>query len=189
MQAVKRRFFAMRNGDLAAQIARGGIAYRINFGLNLPQIRDIAAQIVEGTLPDHPHAPADEERRELARMLWQNATTRESRLIVPFILNAGDIDLNEARSMVNEVNTVEVADVLCHRLLRNHPDAATIVITVMGNADATPIRRYTALRLMLNLMTIGKFSRDTASNLTDNELHRDCPLTSRLCHQIKDELE
>ena len=31
MQRVKRRFFAMRNGDLAAQMAALGAAYQINF--------------------------------------------------------------------------------------------------------------------------------------------------------------
>ena len=36
MQSVKRRFYAMRNGMLAAQMRQGGVDYRINFGLNIP---------------------------------------------------------------------------------------------------------------------------------------------------------
>ena len=42
MQAVKRRFFAMRNGALAEQMKSGGADYKINFGLLLAQVADIA---------------------------------------------------------------------------------------------------------------------------------------------------
>lgn len=45
MQTVKRRFFAMRNGALAEQMRSRGLTYRINFGLNLPQIKEIAADV------------------------------------------------------------------------------------------------------------------------------------------------
>ncbi len=43
MQAVKRRLYAMRNGALAAQMRNAGLHYRINFGLNIPQLKEIAA--------------------------------------------------------------------------------------------------------------------------------------------------
>ena len=44
MQTVKRRFFAMRNGAVADNMRRHGASYRIIFGLNLPQIVEIAAE-------------------------------------------------------------------------------------------------------------------------------------------------
>ena len=49
MQIIKRRFFAMRNGIIADTLRKAGLDYRMIFGLNLPQITDIAA--------DLPHTP------------------------------------------------------------------------------------------------------------------------------------
>ena len=42
MQIIKRRFFAMRNGIIADTLRKAGLDYRMIFGLNLPQITDIA---------------------------------------------------------------------------------------------------------------------------------------------------
>lgn len=44
MQLLKRRFFAMRNGAVADSLRRQGADYRIIFGLNLPQLVDIARE-------------------------------------------------------------------------------------------------------------------------------------------------
>lgn len=79
MQSVKRRFYAMRNGMLAAQMRQGGVDYRINFGLNIPQIKDIAAELIASGL-------SAAELASLARALWDNESTRESRLLAPMIL-------------------------------------------------------------------------------------------------------
>jgi len=65
MQSVKRRFYAMRNGMLAAQMRQGGVDYRINFGLNIPQIKDIAAELIASGL-------SAAELASLARALWDN---------------------------------------------------------------------------------------------------------------------
>ncbi len=58
MQTIKRRFFAMRNGIIADVLRRGGSPFRIIFGLNLPQIVEIAAE--------------NEASADLARRLWAN---------------------------------------------------------------------------------------------------------------------
>ena len=189
MQAVKRRFFAMRNGDLAAQMARGGISYRINFGLNLPQISDIAQAALTGTLPDNPHTPDDEERRALARLLWDNATTRESRLIAPMLLIPGDIDNKSASEMLRGVMTTEEADVLCHRLLRHYPGAEKIAHGLLADSGATDLRRYAALRLLLNLLISGKGFIPAIEAAVRAESERGCRLTAPVCRQLQDEID
>lgn len=45
IQLIKRRFFAMRNGIVADTIRKVGFDYRMIFGLNLPQLKDIAAEL------------------------------------------------------------------------------------------------------------------------------------------------
>lgn len=58
MQRLKRRFFAMRNGITADALRRVGQPFRVIFGLNMPQLREIAGEFG----PDE----------ELARELWAN---------------------------------------------------------------------------------------------------------------------
>lgn len=189
MQAVKRRFFAMRNGDLAAQMAKGGITYRINFGLNLPQISDIARAALSGALPDNSHIPDDDERRALARLLWENTTTRESRLIAPMLLTPADLDADGVLAMLAGTGTTEEADVLCHKLLRNHPDAAKIAAALATAPESTDIQRYAALRLMMNLLACGKADISATGAAASAESSRVCRLTAPLCRQITAEID
>lgn len=138
MQQVKRRFFAMRNGIIADTLRQAGSPFRIIFGLNLPQIIDIASQT--------PHTA------DLAERLWANTTTRESRLLAPMLYPREEFDIDTARRWVSSVETPEVADILCHRLLRHCPFATELAKELSENA-ATPIETYTALRLAFNIVS------------------------------------
>lgn len=189
MQAVKRRFFAMRNGDLAAQMARGGINYRINFGLNLPQITEIAQAARSGRLPDNAHIPDNEERRELARLLWENDTTRESRLIAPMLYDADDLNADLASGLLRGVTTTEEADVLCHRLLRRYPAAEKLALEILADSGASEMQRYGALRLLMNLMIMGRADLAATEAAVEAERQRDCRLTAAVCRQLRDEID
>lgn len=102
MQKVKRRFFAMRNGIIADTLRRGGHPCRMIFGLNLPQISEIAAE----TGPS----------KALALELWADRRTRESLLMAPMIYPAGEMTPETALEWMRQVSVAEVADILCHRL-------------------------------------------------------------------------
>lgn len=138
MQQVKRRFFAMRNGIIADTLRQAGSPFRIIFGLNLPQIIDIASQT--------PHTA------DLAERLWANTTTRESRLLAPMLYPREEFDIDTARRWVSSVETPEVADILCHRLLRHCP-FATELAKELSEKTSTPIETYTALRLAFNIVS------------------------------------
>lgn len=138
MQLVKRRFFAMRNGIIADTLRSAGSPFKIIFGLNLPQIIDIASQT--------PHTI------ELAEQLWANTTTRESRLLAPMLYPLEQFDIDTARRWAATVETSEVADILCHRLLRHCP-FATELAKELSESAATALETYTALRLAFNIVT------------------------------------
>ena len=95
MQTVKRRFFAMRNGVIADTLRSAGLPYKIIFGLNLPQIVEIAGDV--------PH------KRELAEALWANNTTRESMLMAPMLIDPSSFSMEDARRWLDTVPTAEVA--------------------------------------------------------------------------------
>lgn len=142
MQTVKRRFFAMRNGIIADTLRKAGSSFRIIFGLNLPQIVEIA--------------DSTGENPELAEQLWANTTTRESMLLAPMIQCAPHFDEEDAVRWIQTIPAPEVADILCHRLLRKQEYAPRLVDILLERADRgdgdVAMQRYTALRLMFNLV-------------------------------------
>lgn len=169
MQTIKRRFFAMRNGIIADVLRRGGSPFRIIFGLNLPQIVEIAAET--------------EPSADLAERLWANSTTRESMLAAPMIYPREDFDLPTALRWCAGIPAVEVADILCHRLLRHRPFAADLADSLLA-AEASELSRYTGLRLYFNI--VGSCPA-RALEAARSEAGRDCPTTARLAAMLADE--
>lgn len=137
MQSVKRQFFAMRNGVIADTLRRAGSPFRIIFGLNLPQIVDIA----RNTGIDS----------ELAQRLWENNSTRESMLLAPMIMGESTFGIDTARRWIAEAPSDEVTDILCHRLLR-HMDYAPSLVCELDKRPRNDRDQYTALRLAFNIV-------------------------------------
>ncbi|MDE6286101.1 MAG: DNA alkylation repair protein [Muribaculaceae bacterium] len=174
MQAVKRRFFAMRNGVIADTLRRAGSPFHIIFGLNLPQISEIAAEW-------HGHPEAG----DLARKLWANTTCRESMLLAPMLMHdATGVDKDEARRMIAECPAAEVTDVLCHRLLRHSPYAAELAGELCADEDEKI--RYAGLRLMFNIVASHPHEAKAAARA---ELTRNCAYTDRIAAALLDEAE
>lgn len=176
MQAVKRRFFAMRNGILADTLRKAGSPYPIIFGLNVPQLREIADSIGPDT--------------ELADRLHANATTRCSRLLAP-MLHQPAIERSKAEQWLRDSLSTEETDLLCHNLLRRQPYAPALSRAILAEAvaqsplwsapskdcppeatPAFPAVAYGALRLMAGLQATGAVSADellqAAQSLTDH---------------------
>lgn len=186
MQRVKRRFFAMRNGDLAAQMAALGAVYQINFGLNLPQIAEIARDF----LPGGAEAPTPDEwfdYADFARRLRSNISTRESMLIAPMLFPVELLEADEALAWAREVPTAEVADILCMKLLRRYAGARDVVMALAQ--EDMHLRRYTAMRLLLNLLQTGQADAAFAAPMLEAEEKRGCSTTASVCRQIAQELE
>lgn len=136
MQEIKRGFFAMRNGIVAETIRRGGLNYKMVFGLNLPQIAEIAGRF-------SPSA-------DLAEELWADRRTRESMLLAPMLYPLESLSAARAVEMLVEAPTTEVADILCHKLLRRHQAALSIAAEAVASSEA--LTRYGGFRLMFNLV-------------------------------------
>lgn len=135
MQQAKRMMYAMRNGVVSDVLRKGGAPFSIIFGINLPQLTDIARDL--GTDPD------------LAEKLWANTTTRESMLLAPMLVDAEAFKEEDARRWMETAKSSEVADVLCLKLLRRLPYAVRLV-EEYRRSDNRQLR-YVALRLMCNL--------------------------------------
>ena len=168
MQTVKRRFFAMRNGIIADTLRKGGSPFRIIFGLNLPQLVEIAAT--------SPHTA------DFAQSLWNNSSTRESMLMAPMLYPHDEFDIATAREWIGMIPVCEVADILCHRLLRHLPFAMELAAELcLSKKD---MARYTGLRLYFNLVHTHP---GEALEAARNELNTPSALTERLATQLFDE--
>lgn len=135
MQSLKRAMFAMRNGVVADALRQGGCPFKIIFGVNLPQLAEIAARC--------------EHTKEFAEQVWANSTTRESMLIAPMLMPVDGFDEAKAREWISQVPTAEVADVLCLKLLRHTGYALDLARDLCESDDV--MARYVGLRLMCNL--------------------------------------
>ena len=169
MQLVKQRFFAMRNGVVADTLRQAGCSYKIIFGLNLPQLREIAG--VFGF------------NRELAYDLWANTSTRESRLLAPMFIDASAFTFDDALEFVSgDFYSAEEIDLLCHSLLRK-TSFVNRLIEIFGDSHR-PELRYLALRL-----AFGRVSEnpELAWSLSSRELERADAFTSTIARQLSAE--
>lgn len=197
MQRVKRRFFAMRNGAIAQQMAdHSGKRYQINFGLNLPQITEIARDFLPGGV-EYNRLVTDDSAfslAEFARKLRENRSTRESMLIAPMLFPVEELSVGEAVQWAVSSPTPEVADILCMKLLRRHPEAAGMVETLLendGEGKTKELAVYAGLRLMLNLLIIGKLMPEDAAAMMHDKIGEEAernPLNQHVLRQIRQEL-
>lgn len=169
LQSIKRRMFAMRNGVIADTLRRSGAPYRIIFGLNLPQLQEIAAEFG----PDS----------ELSEQLWRNTTTRESLLLAPMLLPVDAVTRDEAERMAAESLTPEVADVLCHKLLRHLPYSFEMAVNLIKSG--TSMQRYCALRILWHYIPAQNAMLEPIARA---ELARQDVLTASVARQTLDEI-
>lgn len=169
MQAIKHRFFALRNGAIADAMRRQGAPYKIIFGVNLPQLTAIAADT----------APS----ATLAQDLWDNNSTRESILLAPMIYPPDQFDITTAKSWISSAISTEAIDVLCLKLLRKMDYAALLAEElILSDID---MDRYAALRIMFGFLPY-RLTETKAYALAEAE--RRSPLTSSIATQLLNEI-
>lgn len=150
----------MRNGIVADTLRRAGSPFRIIFGLNLPQIVEIAAETGYN--------------RELAESLWANSTTRESMLLAPMLVNPATFSREDARRWISTIPTAEVADIFCHRLLR-HTEFGWELAEELTRHPGGDYDLYTGLRL--------------GNNLVSKDPHRALVLAGEINHPLARQLK
>ena len=144
---IRKEFFAFRNGIVADKLRKAGDPHPVMMGCLLVDVQAIAQRQREAI------GDAD-TLAALAQELWEDTKSRECRLAAPMLYPPEMMPLEKALQWCSTVETVEVADTLCHKLLRHTPDADTLFRQLI--ADERPLVKYTGYRLMLNLMLLNK---------------------------------
>ncbi|MDE5812480.1 MAG: DNA alkylation repair protein [Muribaculaceae bacterium] len=171
LQLIKRRFFAMRNGIIADTMRKAGATYRIIFGLNLPQLKEIVAEF-------QPMAT------ELAPQLWQNASTRESRLTAVMLFSTFTTDAPKAEELIASLSDdeTEVSDLIVMKLLKGAPHFDSTLEKLLQSQRQ--IDRYTALRMAYSLVDDDS-TRPRALAIARQEIARGDQATLSLARQLE----
>ena len=120
---------------IADSLRKNGDPHSMIMGCQMTDVAQIAADI--------------EPSKEIAEAFWADTKHRECRMIAPMLYPAADMDKATAMEWAKNVECEEIADVLCHRLLRKLPFAAEIAKELKRSAE--PMAIYTGFRLLLNL--------------------------------------
>ena len=131
--AIRKEFYALRNGLTADTLRKGGMKQKYIFGLQLPQIKAAAERL---------RPESDMEAAAAARALWSDRECREARLTACHMMPPTAMTPEEATRWAGDAATREEADILAFRLLRYLPYAAGIAERL--SASDQPLKRYTA---------------------------------------------
>lgn len=135
MKRVKHLFMTYRNGIIADSLRKAGMPYRVIFGLQLPQIRQIATDLKA--------CLSEETLTELARTLWLDCNVRESRILAMAIFPPDRLKESDAKIMASEILTREEADMLSFLLIRHTPHLSALISYLESVKPLSPTQEYT----------------------------------------------
>lgn len=136
INSIKKEFFAFRNGIIADGLRNNGDPHQYIMGCQLVDVIAIASRI--------------EHSAALAQELWNDSKHRECRMVAPMLYPCEIMDYNTAHDWATSVESKEIADVLCHRLLRHLPFAEELGFNLVASPEH--LAKYTGWRLILNLI-------------------------------------
>jgi len=181
IREIRKEFFAFRNGIVADKLRKAGDPHGMIMGCLLVDITGIAQRTRETV-------DSKEQLAAIASELWSDTNSRECRLAAPMLYPAEEMSQELAMQWCENVETMEVADNLCHKLLRHINDADALFRQLI--AQDSPLVKYTGYRLLLNLLLLGKV-QPTASlkAIVENEAERAESLLKPLLRDILEELD
>jgi len=175
---IRKEFFAFRNGIVADKLRKAGDPHPMIMGCLLVDVMSITGRMRQ-------EIDDDACLQSLAQELWRDTNSRECRLAAPMLYPATLMPLETAMQWCQSVETVEIADNLCHKLLRNLPEADTLFRQLIAQ-DQTMLK-YTGYRLLLNLLLTGKTQATPALKaIVEAEAAQAHPSLTAL---LRDELE
>lgn len=118
---IKKDFFSRRNGITADVLRKAGMSYKIIYGLQIPQIAEIARE----TGYDN----------SLASLLWNDNEVRESRILAAYLFDPEKLSFEKALQISKEVKTREEAEIMAFRLFRRLDYANRLIDTIREDPD------------------------------------------------------
>lgn len=144
---LRKEFFAFRNGIIADKLRAAGDPHAMIMGCLLADIIAITSRAREAIADDNQLAA-------IAQGLWNDTNSRECRLAAPMLFPPELMSQELAMSWCRSIETTEIADNLCHKLLRHIPESREVMDQLIVQKGS--MAQYTGYRLMQGLLVMGK---------------------------------
>lgn len=138
IQNIKKEFFALRNGVIADTLRKAGLQYKVIFGLQVPQIAQIARSISDSAADSTAVAA-------VATQLWNDREVRESRLLACYLFSSQTLGMEKALELCGDLQTKEEADMLAFRLLKRLDFAPTLLSRLKERPTPQNVMAYNSL--------------------------------------------
>ena len=147
---IKKELRANMNG-VASAAMRQTDDYRVNFGIELPRLQQIAAEFQ----PD----------RQLAQMLWHESV-RECKILATILMPIADFDEELCDIWTSEIRTMEIAQIYALNLIRRLPFASQKAFEWISAEDR--MLRVIGYFTMCHVLRKGEMSGRSAEELFDH---------------------
>ena len=145
VKKIKRSFRLFMNGVASSSMRDKGLEYKINWGIPVTRLRDMAAQ----------YAPSV----ALAERLWES-DVRECKILATMLMPAERISEPMALSWLSACNNQEMVEMLVFNLVQNMPGVETFVVSLLHSDE--PNAPLAALHLVSRLV-----ARQNVAFMTD----------------------
>ncbi len=120
IQDMRKRCRMAMNGVASASMREKGLSYKVNFGLSIQQIRDLAKSYQPDT--------------ELAEQIWKE-DTRELKILATLLYPLAEFTEDAANRWVREIPNQEIREQVCFNLFQNLPFANGLVEVWVKDTD------------------------------------------------------
>ncbi|MBP3517822.1 MAG: DNA alkylation repair protein [Parabacteroides sp.] len=120
LKEIRTQLRLAMNGVIATSMREKGIVYKLNFGVPLPEIKQIAA--------------AHEPNSELAAALWKE-DIREFKILASLLQPVGEFSSRKAGQWVKEIPYLEIAEQCSHNLFYKLPDVEDLLLGLIFNVE------------------------------------------------------
>lgn len=127
------------NGIASTSMRQMGMAYKVNFGLLIPQIKELAGSY--------------EKNAELAKSLWKE-DTRELKILATLLYPVNEFTEEDANKWVAEISNQEIREQVCFNLFQELPYAYKLAME-WGTSENEDIRT-TGYWLLARLLLLKK---------------------------------
>ena len=117
LKEIKTQLRLSMNGVASQSMREKGLNYKLNFGVELPRIKAIAAQF--------------EQEHSLAQALWKE-NIRECKILATMLQPADSFLPEIADIWIDAIPTIEIAEYLCMNLLQHLPYAPSFAFRLIA---------------------------------------------------------
>jgi len=147
LREIKRSFRLEMNGAASASMRSKGLNYKLNWGVSVPRLREMAAPYGH----DMP----------LAIALWKE-DVRECKIMATYIMPAESMSSELVDVWMEQTHTVEMAELACHNLYQHLVFAPRLAYQCIASDDN--IRQVSGYSLLSHLFAGGKCPNERGIN-------------------------